>query len=85
MFFTFTPFIAEEIYQKLPNHKKSIMLEQYPTIETKHISKKHIYIIIFLKKIIKDIRNFRLKNKINFKNKIIIYIIFNKKNKIILN
>jgi len=69
MIYPFTPFITEEIYQNLPNHLESIMLETYPSVEYKSISKESINNANLLNNMIKDIRNYKVANKLapNFK------------------
>ena len=64
MIYPYTPFIAEEIYQQLPGHKESIMLDAYPEIEQKYISPKAEEKVFDLIKRIKDIRNFKAVNEL---------------------
>ena len=64
MIYPYTPFIAEEIYQQLPGHKESIMLDAYPEIEQKYISPKAEEKVFDLIKMIKDIRNFKAVNEL---------------------
>ncbi|MGM9880443.1 MAG: valine--tRNA ligase [Bacilli bacterium] len=64
MIYPYTPFIAEEIYQQLPGHKESIMLDAYPEIEQKYISLKAEEKVFDLIKMIKDIRNFKAVNEL---------------------
>ena len=64
MIYPYTPFIAEEIYQQLPGHKESIMLDSYPEIEQKYISPKAEEKVFDLIKMIKDIRNFKAVNEL---------------------
>ena len=64
MIYPYTPFIAEEIYQQLPGHKESIMLDAYPEIEQKYISPKAEEKVFDLIKMIKDIRKFKAVNEL---------------------
>ncbi|MCQ2815198.1 MAG: valine--tRNA ligase [Bacilli bacterium] len=64
MIYPYTPFIAEELYLNLPSHKESIMLERYPTYEKELINNKVNKEIELLFNIIKDIRNYKIENKI---------------------
>ena len=64
MIYPYTPFIAEEIYQQLPGHKESIMLDAYPDIEQTYISPKAEEKVFDLIKMIKDIRNFKAVNEL---------------------
>ena len=42
MIYPFAPFIGEELYQALPEHKKSIMLEAYPEAKDYKLSKEDL-------------------------------------------
>ena len=64
MIYPYTPFITEEIYQNLPGHKESIMLETYPTYSKKMVDKKAVEQVSLLNNMIKDIRNYKVSNKI---------------------
>lgn len=58
------PFITEEIYHFFPKHKKSIFLENYPKTNLKNISEESIKNANLLKNIIKDVRNYKINNKL---------------------
>ncbi|MCQ2794411.1 MAG: class I tRNA ligase family protein, partial [Bacilli bacterium] len=64
MIYPYTPFITEEIYQNLPEHLKSIMLESYPKVDKKAISKEAVAKANLLNSMIKDIRNYKTSNKL---------------------
>ena len=72
MIYPFAPFIGEELYLALPEHKKSIMLESYPVAEEFDIDE--IDQVDNLYKMIQDIRNYKVTNKLapNYKLKFII-------------
>ena len=72
MIYPFAPFIGEELYLALPEHKKSIMLESYPI--AKDISLEDIDQVDNLYKMIQDIRNYKVSNKLapNYKLKFIV-------------
>ena len=64
LIYPYTPFIAEELYLNLPEHKESIMLETYPEYEE---NKNHSDVdkqIDVLFSIIRDVRNYKIENKI---------------------
>ncbi|NLB49862.1 MAG: class I tRNA ligase family protein, partial [Erysipelotrichia bacterium] len=60
----YTPFIAEEIYLNLPNHLQSIALETYPKFEAKIIDKKDDDKVELLLDAIKEIRTYKIENKL---------------------
>ncbi|MCQ2794654.1 MAG: valine--tRNA ligase [Bacilli bacterium] len=64
MIYPYCPFISEEIYQNLPAHKESIMIEDYPTYNQKLVDKEAIEQVSLLNNMIKDIRNYKVTNKI---------------------
>ena len=57
MIYPYTPFIAEELYQYLPNHLESIMLENYPVYRKKLMRADCDKDIDLLLLFIKDIRS----------------------------
>ena len=63
MIYPYTPFITEEIYQNMPNHLKSIMLESYPLFNKKEIDKNSINMVRLLETMIKDVRSYKVDNK----------------------
>lgn len=63
MIYPYTPFITEEIYQNLPEHKESIVIEEYPTFDKKKVDKASIEQVSLLNNMIKDIRNYKVSNK----------------------
>ena len=79
LIYPFTPFIAEELYQNMPHNKKSIMLEKYPEYKKNYSSKNSFSDVLLLRKIIKDIRNYKTTNKIQPNFQIDINIYTNKK------
>ena len=64
LIYPYTPFIAEELYLSLPEHKESIMLESYPIYDAKMIRKAVNRPIDLLFSIIKDVRNYKVENKL---------------------
>jgi len=76
MLFPYAPFISEEIYSYLPNHKKSIYEESYPQIlklSTSNLGDE-------LVEMIKEIRKFKADNKISMTTKIDCFIYTTKSN-----
>ncbi len=55
--FPFAPFITEEIYSYLPNHKKSIYEESYPEVSVYKADKKSLDLASSLKEAIRVVRN----------------------------
>ena len=72
MIYPYAPFFGEELYQALPEHKKSIMLETYPSIE--QYPDADLSDVDALYKMIQDIRNYKVTNKLapNYKLKLLI-------------
>ena len=72
MIYPFAPFIGEELYLALPEHKKSIMIEEY--VKPLDISEKDIEQVENLYKMIQDIRNYKVSNKLapNYKLRFIV-------------
>lgn len=64
MIYPYTPFIAEEIYQALPEHKKSIMLESYPEKEIQYVDENAEHIVEDLKDMIRDVRAFKVEHQL---------------------
>ena len=67
MIYPFAPFIGEELYLALPSHKESIMLESYPEAKKYSLSsldKAEISDVNLLYKMIQDIRNYKVSNKL---------------------
>ena len=72
MIYPFAPFIGEELYLALPEHKKSIMLESYA--KPLNIKEEEYEQVSNLYKMIQDIRNYKVSNKLapNYKLKFIV-------------
>ena len=72
MIYPFAPFIGEELYLALPEHKKSIMIEEY--VKPLDIPEKDIEQVENLYKMIQDIRNYKVSNKLapNYKLRFIV-------------
>ena len=72
MIYPFAPFIGEELYLALPEHKKSIMIETYPT--PLNIPEDEIVSVNNLYKMIQDIRNYKVNNKLapNYKLRFVV-------------
>lgn len=64
MIYPFSPFISEEIYLQLPNHKESIMLESYPIYNKKFQVKSIIQKVEIYKDIIETIRFYKSSNQL---------------------
>jgi len=62
MIYPFSPFITEEIYQSLPNHMKSIMLESYPIYEKAYVFPHSIDDVNKLIISIEKIRSYKVEN-----------------------
>ena len=71
MIYPFAPFIAEELYQALPEHKESIMLETYPEVKD---YKDDVSEVELLMKMIAELRNYKVTNKLapNYALKLVI-------------
>lgn len=74
MIYPYTPFIAEEIYLSLPNHKESIMLESYPKVDNYLFDEQAEIEISCLIQMIKDIRVFKVNNNMSPNAKIKLYL-----------
>ncbi|HAS56408.1 MAG TPA: valine--tRNA ligase [Firmicutes bacterium] len=74
MIYPYTPFIAEEMYLSLPNHKKSIMEESYPSYQKEFVSASFEKKGELLKKMISDIRGYKSSSKIAPNAKMDIYL-----------
>ncbi len=72
MIYPYAPFIGEELYLALPGHKKSIMEESYP--KAVKLPKFDADQVETLFKMIQDIRNYKVTNKLapNYKVKLIL-------------
>ena len=64
LIYPYTPFIAEELYLNLPTHLNSIMLETYPQVDNKLLDDSADEEINTLLDLIRDIRNYKISNKI---------------------
>lgn len=69
MIYPFSPFISEEIYLNLPNHKESIMLESYPTSIYSNETFNEDNIVI-VKNIIEKIRSYKVDNSMQPNQKV---------------
>ena len=78
LIYPYTPFIAEELYQNLPEHKESIMLESYPTVNKDLIDNSYDEQVETLINLIKDVRNYKLENKLAPNAKLELLINFKK-------
>ena len=64
LIYPYTPFIAEELYLNLPSHLDSVMLESYPKVDEGLLDSSSDTEINLLFNIIKEIRNYKITNKI---------------------
>ena len=78
LIYPYTPFIGEELYQNLPEHKESIMLESYPTVNKDLIDNSYDEQVETLINLIKDVRNYKLENKLAPNAKLELLINFKK-------
>ncbi len=62
--FPFTPFVAEEIYQNLPDHKNSIYEESFPSQCGIRFDESHIETVESLNSAIKAVRNHKSENRL---------------------
>ncbi len=75
----FVPFITEKIYQDLPNHSESIMMEQFPTVcENFNFANDHA-LVEQLKELISKIRNIRVEYGVIPSKRIRMYMLANDK------
>jgi len=74
----FTPFISEEIYQLLPGHGESVMIQPYPKTDDPFLkfgSEKAAKEIELLKAVVTSIRNIRGENRISPAQKLTVRIV----------
>jgi len=64
MIHPFAPFIAEEIYLQMPNHRPSIMEARYPIASSVYADQKSIADVHLLQNIIKDVRNYKVSHQL---------------------
>ena len=64
MIYPFSPFISEEIYLSLPEHKESIMLESYPEYNKDFVFKNVVSKVDLVKTIIEKIREYKVQNSL---------------------
>ena len=64
MIYPFSPFISEEIYLNLPEHKDSIMLEDYPEFNSEYVFEDSINKVELLRKSIDFIRSYKVENNL---------------------
>ncbi|MBP5694039.1 MAG: class I tRNA ligase family protein, partial [Bacilli bacterium] len=62
MIYPFSPFIAEEIYLNLPNHKESIMVESYPEFEDKFVFEDEEQRVNTIVELIEKVRQYKVEN-----------------------
>ena len=63
LIYPYTPFIAEEIYQNIPGHLESIMLDSYPIFDKELVSEDAEREAILLFASIKEVRTYKLSNQ----------------------
>ena len=63
LIYPYTPFIAEELYLNLPEHLESVMLESYPQYDRSEIDESVNEQVDLLFGVIKDVRNYKIENK----------------------
>ena len=64
LIYPYTPFIAEELYCSLPKHLDSVMLESYPKYDASLVDNSKDYQVELLFNLIKDVRNYKIENKL---------------------
>ena len=65
LIYPYTPFIAEELYQNLPEHLESVMLESYPKVEDIYLDNSADQEIDLLFSMIKEVRNYKITNQLS--------------------
>ena len=65
LIYPYTPFIAEELYQNLPSHLESVMLESYPQVEKEYLDSSSDDEIELLFQMIKEVRNYKISNQLS--------------------
>ena len=65
LIYPYTPFIAEELYQNLPSHLESVMLESYPQVEKEYLDNSSDDEIELLFQMIKEVRNYKISNQLS--------------------
>ena len=65
LIYPYTPFIAEELYQNLPSHLESVMLESYPQVEKEFLDDSSDDEIDLLFSMIKEVRNYKITNQLS--------------------
>ena len=72
MIYPYAPFIGEELYLALPEHKESIMLETFPIAEK--LDESGLNEVALLYQMIQEVRNYKVENKLapNYKLKLIV-------------
>ena len=65
LIYPYTPFIAEELYQNLPTHLESVMLESYPKVEKQYLDKSQDDEMDLLFSMIKEVRNYKITNQLS--------------------
>ena len=76
MIYPFAPFISEEIYLSLSEHKDSIMLESYPTFDKNIVFDESN--VLFIKNVIEKIRAYKVDNSLAPNQKISLKLKTNK-------
>ncbi|MCQ2087198.1 MAG: valine--tRNA ligase [Bacilli bacterium] len=64
LIYPYTPFVAEELYLNIPAHEESVMLETYPTYNKSIINDSTENQVNLLFNMIKDVRNYKIENKL---------------------
>ncbi|MCI1244916.1 MAG: valine--tRNA ligase [Bacilli bacterium] len=59
MIYPYAPFVGEEMYLSLPEHKASVCLESYPEFDRSLLSPRAVSSFRLLQAMIKDIRNYK--------------------------
>ncbi len=65
LIYPYTPFIAEELYQNLPSHLESVMLESYPKVEKEFLDDSSNDEIELLFEMIREVRNYKITNQLS--------------------
>ena len=64
LIYPYTPFIAEELYQNLPSHLESIMLESYPKVEEEFLCEEGKEEMDLIFDIVREVRNYKIVNQL---------------------
>lgn len=79
MIYPYTPFIAEEIYQQMPGHLESIMIDTYPEYQEKYVFENEEQLIQAMIQMITDVRVYKVENQLPPNDKVKLHLYHNEK------